>query len=105
MNSEIDRDAGSSRQGNSRRGVQTTAMTNPSQKFLLVQESPETMHNTAFHPGEGASAVKGRFVLHNGRVQFAFADGHIETLRKQKVIDILMRRDNLDRVYFDPFYQ
>jgi prepilin-type N-terminal cleavage/methylation domain-containing protein/prepilin-type processing-associated H-X9-DG protein len=86
------------------RGVQLTSITSASQKFLLVQESPETMHNASFHPGSGASAVKGRFVVHYGRIPFAFADGHIETLRKQKVLDILLGRQNLDKIYFDPFY-
>lgn len=86
------------------RGVQLTAMTSPSQKFLVVQESPETMHNAAFHAGTSASAVKGKFVVHNNRVQFAFADGHIEAFKKQKVLDMLNRRQNLDRFYFDPFW-
>ena len=88
-----------------KQGVQLTAMPDPSQKFLLVQESPETMHNAAFHPGLGASAVKGKFLIHNGRVQFAFGDGHVEALRKQRVLLMLQRRDNLDKLYFDPFYQ
>jgi prepilin-type N-terminal cleavage/methylation domain-containing protein/prepilin-type processing-associated H-X9-DG protein len=86
------------------RGVQVTAMSSASRKFILVQESPETMHNASFHPGSGASAVKGKFVFHLGRVPFAFADGHIEAMKKEKVIDILLGRHNLDRIYFDPFY-
>ena len=105
MNGEIDSDvslANNRRTG--RRGVQLTAMTSPSQKLLVVQESPETMHNAAFHPGSGASAVKGKFVIHNNRVQFSFADGHIEAVRKQKVLDMLLRRQNLDKLYFDPFW-
>jgi prepilin-type N-terminal cleavage/methylation domain-containing protein/prepilin-type processing-associated H-X9-DG protein len=87
------------------RGVQVTAMANASQKFLIVQESPETMHNASFHPGSGASAVKGKFVVHNNRVQFGFADGHIEAMRKQRVLDMLLGRENLDKLYFDPFYR
>jgi prepilin-type processing-associated H-X9-DG protein len=106
MNGDIDsnirlsngRDTGS-------RGVQVTAMANPSQKFLIVQESPETMHNASFHPGLDASAVKGKFVVHNKRVHFAFADGHIEAFKKQRVTDMLSRKDNLDKLYFDPFYR
>lgn len=106
MNGDIDADvrlAGGRSTG--ARGVQVTAMSGPSQKMLVVQESPETMHNAAFHPGADASAVKGKFVVHNNRVQFAFADTHIEALRKQKVYDMLLGRDNLDKVYFDPFYR
>ena len=87
------------------RGVQITAVASPSLKLLIVQESPETMHNASFHPGTGASAIKGKFVIHNQRVHFSFVDGHIEPFRKQKVIDMLARRENLDRIYFDPFYQ
>ncbi len=79
-------------------------MANPSQKLLIVQESPETMHNAAFHAGTGASAVKGKFVVHNNRIHFAFADAHIESLRKPLVMDMLNRRRNLDKLYFDPFW-
>jgi prepilin-type processing-associated H-X9-DG protein len=88
-----------------RQGVQLTGISITSQKFLLVQESPETMHNAAFHPGLGASAVKGTFVVHNGHVQFGFADGHIEALKKQKVLEMLQGRNNLVSFYFDPFYR
>jgi prepilin-type processing-associated H-X9-DG protein len=87
------------------RGVQVTAMSSASMKFLIVQESPETMHNASFHAGTGASAIKGRFVIHNKRVNFAFADGHIEAWRKPKVTDMLLGRDNLERLHFDPYYR
>lgn len=86
------------------KGVALTAMANPSQKLLIVQESPETMHNAAFHAGTGASAIKGKFVVHNNRVHFAFADAHIEPLRKPLVMDMLNRRRNLDKLYFDPYW-
>ena len=62
------------------------------------------MHNASFHSGTGASAIKGPFVSHNRHVNFAFIDGHIEHLKKERVIEILSGRDNLDKVYFDPFY-
>ncbi|NUO81441.1 DUF1559 domain-containing protein [candidate division KSB1 bacterium] len=87
------------------RGVQLTALGGPSLKFLLVQESPETMHNASFNKGASASAVKGRFVVHNNRVHFGFADGHIEAWRKQKVVDLLLGRESLDRIHFDPYYR
>jgi prepilin-type N-terminal cleavage/methylation domain-containing protein/prepilin-type processing-associated H-X9-DG protein len=105
MNGDIDCDVAlSNRRNTGSRGVQVTAMSSASQKFLVVQESPETMHNASFHPGSGASAIKGKFVVHNNRVQFAFADGHIEALKKQKVQDMLLGLANLDKQYFDPFY-
>jgi prepilin-type N-terminal cleavage/methylation domain-containing protein/prepilin-type processing-associated H-X9-DG protein len=106
MNGDIDADVTLANGRNTgSRGVQVPAMINASQKFLVVQESPETMHNAAFHPGSDVSAVKGKFVIHNNHVHFGFADGHIEAFRKQKVYDMLLRRDNLDKIYFDPFYR
>jgi prepilin-type N-terminal cleavage/methylation domain-containing protein/prepilin-type processing-associated H-X9-DG protein len=105
MNGDIDANIGLANGRNTGpRGVQVTAMSGASQKFLVVQESPETMHNASFHPGATASAVKGKFVVHNNRVQFAFADGHIEAFRKQRVVDMLLGRFNLENQYFDPFY-
>jgi prepilin-type N-terminal cleavage/methylation domain-containing protein/prepilin-type processing-associated H-X9-DG protein len=106
MNADLDAHVDlANRRNTGPRGVQLTAMSSASQKFLLVQESPETMHNAAFHPGSDASAIKGKFVVHNGRVHFAFADGHIEAIRKQKVQDMLLDHQNLEKIYFDPFYR
>jgi prepilin-type N-terminal cleavage/methylation domain-containing protein/prepilin-type processing-associated H-X9-DG protein len=106
MNADIDASVAlASGRNTGPRGVQLTAMTDVSQKFLLIQESPETMHNAACHPGSGANAVKGKFMIHNEHVQFSFADGHIEALRKQKVLDMLKNRDHLEDIYFDPFYR
>ncbi len=106
MNADIDANVGLANGRNTGpRGVQLTAITSTSQKFLLVQESPETMHNAAFHPGAGANAIKGKFVTHNGHVQFAFADGHIEAFKKQRVQDMLLDRNSMERIYFDPFYR
>lgn len=106
MNGDIDANISLANGRNSGpRGVQVSGMSNPSQKFLVVQESPETMHNASFHAGRQASAVRGTFVVHNNRVQFSFADGHIEALRKPRVYDMLVGRDNLDKLYFDPFYR
>lgn len=104
MNGNIDSDTGRGSRSSGGKGVQLSAMANPSQKFLIVQESPETMHNAAFHPGTGASAIKGKFVAHNNRIHFAFADAHIESLRKPLVMDMLNRRRNLDKLYFDPYW-
>ncbi len=106
MNGDIDANVSlANRRSSGPRGIQTTALGSPSQKILFVQESPETMHNASFHPGSEASAVHGQFVVHNNRVQFAFCDGHIEAWRRQKVIDMLLGRESLDRLYLDPFYK
>lgn len=85
-------------------GVKMSMIHNPSRKFLLANEDPKTMHNASFHPGSSASAVRGSFMFHNGRSNFAFIDGHAESMRHKLLIDILNRRYNLDRIYFDPAY-
>jgi prepilin-type N-terminal cleavage/methylation domain-containing protein/prepilin-type processing-associated H-X9-DG protein len=83
------------------KGVRTTAVVNSSQKILLANEDPKTMHNAAFHPGTGASAIKGRLVIHNGRVNLSFVDGHVEAMRHQTVTNLLAQ-PSLIRLYFDP---
>ena len=87
------------------RGVAAGTVLNPTQKFLLANEDPKTMHNASFNPGAGASAVRGNLTFHNGRANFGFIDGHAESLKHKLVIDILSGRNNLDRVYFDPGYR
>lgn len=87
------------------RGIVTSTILNPSQKFLLANEDPKTMHNASFNPGANASAVSGQMTFHNGRANFGFADGHAESLKHKLVIDILRGRNNLIRTYFDPSYQ
>jgi prepilin-type N-terminal cleavage/methylation domain-containing protein/prepilin-type processing-associated H-X9-DG protein len=98
MNGMIDADRGRPR------GIQMTTTAAPSKKFLLANEDPKTMHNASFNQGPGASAVRGSFTFHNGRANFAFMDGHAESLRHKLLIDILNGRNNLDRIYFDPSY-
>ena len=83
------------------RGVRFTAVRAPSNKLLLVNEDPRTMHNAAFHPGFGASAITGQLVMHNGRANLSFIDGHVESLRHQRVIEFL-GDTRLMRQYFDP---
>jgi len=85
-------------------GVKMALIANPTQKFLLANEDPKTMHNASFYPGNRASAVGGSLTMHNGRANFGFADGHIESLKHDLVIDILQGRNRLDDVYFDPYY-
>ncbi len=79
------------------RGVLHAAVVNPVQKLLLVNEDPQTMRNASFVP-EG-TAANGRFVMHNGRVNMGYCDGHIEPM-KDKMVREIQRPTNVNR-YFD----
>ena len=81
------------------RGVPTTRVVNPTQKLLLFNEDPKTMHNASFHPG--GSAASGVFVVHNGRINVGYADGHVENMKHQKVLDI-QKGANVN-IYFEPY--
>ena len=79
------------------RGVLHASIVNPVQKLLLFNEDPRTMRNASFYP-EG-TAANGRFVVHNGRVNMGYCDGHLEPMKDQMVRDIQLPK-NVDR-YFD----
>ncbi len=79
------------------RGVIHSTIVNPSQKLLLVNEDPKTMRNASFFP-EG-TAANGTFVIHNGRVNMAYCDSHIEPMKDRMVREI-QRPANADH-YFD----
>jgi len=68
------------------KGTQINGDRRPSSKVLLVNEDPCTMKNAAFHPG--GSAIKGSFVMHDGRVDIAPMDApmdaHVEDLRDRQ---------------------
>ena len=83
------------------RGQRLTGAVAPTQKFMLVNEDPKTMHNAAFHPGTSASAISGKLVMHNGKANFSCLDGHVETLRHKRLVEIL-GSDALSRQWFDP---
>ena len=68
------------------KGTQINGVRRPSSKILLVNEDPRTMKNAAFHPG--GSAINGSFVVHNGRVNIAHMDAHVEALRDRRVVEI-----------------
>ena len=68
---------------------------------MLVNEDPATMRNASFFPN--GTAIGGRFITHNGRINLSFIDGHIEPMKHKKVIEI--QTGNLERLYFDPFYR
>jgi len=79
------------------RGVLHSAIVNPVQKLLLINEDPKTMRNASFYPQ--GTAAGGKFVVHNGRVNMSYCDGHIEPMKDKMVLDIQMAK-NVDR-YFD----
>jgi len=64
-------------------GVRQSSVRRPTDKVLFVNEDPKTMRNAAFHPG--GTAAQGRFVVHNGRINFTFCDGHVEALKDKQV--------------------
>lgn len=64
------------------KGTQINGVRRPSIKVLLVNETPRTMKNAAFHPD--GSAINGSFVRHDGRVDFAPMDAHVEALRDRR---------------------
>jgi prepilin-type N-terminal cleavage/methylation domain-containing protein/prepilin-type processing-associated H-X9-DG protein len=86
----------------SSRGVQLTAIESPTQKVLLVDESPEYSEDASFEPS--SSGGKSKLTFHNTRANMAFVDGHCETLRSKKIMEIQSDQDNNLRTYFDPFY-
>ena len=76
-------------------------MISPTQKILLVNEDPATMRNASFKP-QGTS-LRGRFVIHDGRINVGFIDGHLEAMKDRKVRDIQTAAQQ--RFYFDPYYR
>jgi prepilin-type N-terminal cleavage/methylation domain-containing protein/prepilin-type processing-associated H-X9-DG protein len=86
-------------QRTSARGVTQTSVQNPSQKLLLVNEDPATMYNASFYPS--GSAAEGVFTVHNGKINVGFVDGHLESMRHEKVLEI---QDPLQvPIWFDPY--
>jgi prepilin-type N-terminal cleavage/methylation domain-containing protein/prepilin-type processing-associated H-X9-DG protein len=99
MNGRLDRHARlDNGQRNSSRGVMLTAIRNPTQNILLLNEDPATMRNASFYPR--GTAEDGQFTVHNGWINLSFADGHVELMRHQKVIEI-QQRGQAER-WFDP---
>jgi prepilin-type processing-associated H-X9-DG protein len=99
MNEELDPTSGLSKTTPS--GVKVANVVTPTQKILLVNEDPATMRNGSFKP-EGA-ALAGRFVLHEGRVNVGYIDGHLEAMKDRKVREI--QTSGQQRIYFDPYYR
>lgn len=102
MNSKIDiNQALSDRRNTGPRGVKASSVATPSEKVLLVNEDSATMRNASFTPG--GTAANGSFVTHNGRINMAFIDGHIDAWKNEKVHEA--QSGEFERLYFDPYYQ
>jgi prepilin-type N-terminal cleavage/methylation domain-containing protein/prepilin-type processing-associated H-X9-DG protein len=84
------------------KGVQHNAIEGASQKVLLVDESPATSESASFLPA--SKATRSALTLHNNRANLAFVDGHCESLRYRKLVEIQSEKDNNLRAYFDPLY-
>lgn len=83
-------------------GVRLTSVVRPSTKVLLVNEDPRSMNNASFHPGnDGTAAEIGKFVVHSGRINLTFTDGHVEALRDQRIRYML--NDRYADEFFHPF--
>ena len=80
----------------SEKGVMQTSVVNPSEKVLLVNEDPKSMNNASFYPVR-ALAVNEQFILHLGRVNISFIDGHTES-KANKEVKIML---NSSAHYFD----
>ena len=86
-----------------REGVKIANVVGPTQKILLVNEDPATMKNASFKPPAQGMVVDGSFVIHDGRVNVGFIDGHLEAMKDRKVRDI--QTASMVRQYFDPYYR
>ena len=82
-------------------GVKVANVVGPTQKILLVNEDPATMRNASFKPQ--GTALTGQFVVHDGRVNVGFIDGHLEAMRDRKVRDI--QTASQQKYYFDPYFR
>lgn len=92
--------------GTGPKGLKMPEVVNPSGKLMIMDETAETMRNASFTPH--GSSVKGSITRHNRFMNFGFADGHIEALKHDFILDIqdrtVRRGPNLRLTYFDPFY-
>ncbi len=74
-------------------GMKTTGITKPSQKVLLVQETPESMRETGFTPTAGGSAATamraGSFLSHLGKGNISFCDGHVEQVKTERLLQMI----------------
>jgi len=85
-------------------GVKTTGVVNPAGKFLFMQENPLSMLNASVSPG--GSVDDFALTLHNGGLNNAFMDGHVEFMKSKVLLPIVSNQQPLvTRDYFDPTFQ
>jgi len=65
------------------KGVSMGAIVDQVRKVLLVNQDPRNITGSAFAPGP--VSVGGNFILHLGRVNVSFVDGHIESVPERTV--------------------
>ena len=91
-------------------GINFSAVKNPVDKFLLLNEDPHSMRNASFHPGgtafgggQGISSVGGKLhVMHKTGINAAYFDGHAASIKHDMLMKI-QRSPHLIRKHFDPF--
>lgn len=82
--------------GSTARGVMQTAVVNPVEKVLLANSDPTMMVSASLNPTLLSSP--NIFLSHNGRVNLAFVDGHIESYGP-KEIGFLQKPSNRDHYF------
>ncbi len=70
------------------KGLLTASITDASRKVLLVNEDPQNMVTPAFPPGAANRDV----ILHLGRANVAFMDGHMESVAA-KTFSVMRTKD------------
>ncbi len=68
------------------KGVMTSSVVDPVRKVMLMNENPEKLVNCAFAPGSRGSDTS--FILHHGRANIAFIDGHMEAVSEKTLQDM-----------------
>jgi prepilin-type N-terminal cleavage/methylation domain-containing protein/prepilin-type processing-associated H-X9-DG protein len=82
--------------GNGEKGVMQTAVVNPVEKVLFANSDPSIMRSASLDPT--LLNTPGVFVSHNGRVNIAFIDGHLDSLGP-KDISFLQKQSNRDHYF------
>ena len=73
-----------------------TAVVNPVEKVLFANSDPSIMRSASLDPT--LLNTPGVFVSHNGRVNIAFVDGHLDSLGP-KDISFLQKQSNRDHYF------
>jgi prepilin-type processing-associated H-X9-DG protein len=84
------------RPGSSEKGVMQTAVVNPTEKVLFANSDPAMMRSASLDPT--MLGAPGIFVSHNGRVNLAFVDGHLDSLGP-KDMSYLQKPSNRDHAF------